>query len=65
MTWNVTCPEASLGTVWYYVVTDCNSNEAETDENNNSACSSALGIISKYVAEADFEDRTLSEGLCA
>ena len=55
VTWNVTCPEASLGTVYYYVVTDCNSNEAETDENNNSACSSALGIISKYVAEADFE----------
>lgn len=55
VSWDMVCPESSLGTIYFHVVTDDNGYETESDETNNVGHSEALGIILKYVSEADYQ----------
>ncbi len=54
-TFTVTSPEASVGTAYYLVATDCYNNEAEASEYNNSSTRYPVTVISRYMPATEYE----------
>lgn len=56
VTFNVTAPDANLGKIWYFVKTDVNDAEDESnDDNNTTAAAAYTTIADSYVDPADYE----------
>lgn len=51
----VTSPDASYGTVYYYVKTDNSEVEVESNESDNLRMADAVGIASRVIASDDYE----------
>ena len=54
VTFTVSVPDASVGQVYYYVKTDYNNSETESDETDNVMVSDAVEIANRYVDNEDY-----------
>ena len=54
VTFTVSVPDATIGQVYYYVKTDYNNSETETDETDNVMVSNAVEIANRYVDNEDY-----------
>ena len=54
VTFTVSVPDATIGQVYYYVKTDYNNSETETDETDNVKVSNAVEIANRYVDNEDY-----------
>ncbi len=54
VTFTVSVPDATVGLVYYYVKTDYNNSETETDETDNVMVSNVVEIANRYVDSEDY-----------